>query len=267
MDYFGIDPANFAAPETLEGGGGHKHGHRAKHHRAEPLSFNASIMKLWRHHHAGASMGAKAMSAINGIVTDVGKQIASVAAEAAAKSKHMTISERDIKLATHTVLGAGFRHGGLGGGEIVAEAAVVAEPAVEALAGGKKGSPKKHRKSPKHKSPARSGAPAHFSVSRAERLIRMEAKGDQRVSRMACMALAHVLEEMTTKLLSGAHAHMHAEKRKRLSTADLRHAAEHDASLHILRAVHFASGGSVHSHESLRDMEEMHERKAKRSRK
>jgi histone H3/H4 len=263
MDYFGIDPANLEAPETLEGGGGHKHGHRAKHHRAEPLSFNASIMKMWRHHHAGASMGAKAMSAINGIVTDVGKQVAMVAAEAAAKSKHLTISERDIHLATHTVLGAGFRHGVLSGGEDVAAPAEVLE------AGGKKRSPKKHRKSPKAKSPARSasGAPAFFSVSRAERLIRMEAKGDQRVSRMACIALAHVLEQLAMKMLHGAHAQMHEEKRKRLSTSHLRHAAEHDSSLHFLRAAHFAEGGSVRGAESLEDMEELQRPKAKRSRK
>ena len=264
MDYFGIDPANFESPETLEGGGGHKHGHRAKHHRAEPLSFNASIMKVWRHHHAGASMGAKAMSALNGIVTDVGKQIASIAAEAAAKAKHMTISERDIALGKRAVLCGALGSGSLGGGEVVVVAAEAVAP-VESLAGGKKGSPKKHRKSPKHKSPARSAeAPAHFSVSRAERLIRMEAKGDQRVSRMACMALAHVLEQIATKFLSGGYSHMHAEKRKRLSTSDLRHAAENDSCLHFMRSAHFASGGSVHSHESLRDMAEMHRKRARK---
>lgn len=266
MDYFGIDPANFESPETLEGGGGHKHGHRAKHHRAEPLSFNASIMKMWRHHHAGASMGAKAMSALNGIVTDVGKQVASVAAEAAAKAKHMTISERDITMGYKAVTGSQSMLAGgeeLAGGEVLAEAAAAAAAApVEALAGGKK-----HRKSPKHKSPARArsaGGPSHFSVSRAERLIRMEAKGDQRVSRKASIQLAYYLQGMVGFLLQEAHAHMHAEKRKRLTTSDLRHAAEHDHKLHFMRGVHFASGGSVHSHESLRDMAEMHKKRARK---
>jgi histone H3/H4 len=104
-------------------------------------------------------------------------------------------------------------------------------------------------------------------VSRAERLIRTEAKGDQRVSRKACIQLAHYLEGIVGFLLQEAHAHMHSEKRKRLSTADLRHAAEHEHKLHFMRGVHFAEGGSVRGAESLEDMEELQRPKAKRSRK
>ena len=234
MDYFGIDPANLEAPPANLEGGARKAGQRTKHHRSEPLSFNASIMKLWRHQHPSSSMGSKAMSAINGVVTDVGKQIASLAAEAAAKARHMTISERDIELAADSVFDSKAFGRGLVGGEEDAAAA----PA-ESIAGGKveywdreeeeaeerskspkkhRKSPKKHRKSPKHKSPARApaaGAPKFFSVSRAERLIRMEAKGDQRVSRMACVSLAHKLQTMTSTLLRGAHGRMEEEKRKR----------------------------------------------------